>query len=276
MAGKSAGLDNEPVICYNKNKGEKEMGEFSDVIKESNKPREKREFSTGSDFIRFTKNHTTIVRVLDKVPFVSWSHFVPKRHVAFPNTNAGKGMSFMCPGRDICPICEWNKQQTSGGEKPKNLLNSRRVYTFNVLDRTPVVNCPSCSSEYYEENQSGFPDECSNPSCGVSLVDVEAAPRNKIQVFQKGIRVVDQFISFENEFGNIDSYDIKLDTRGSGDSISTVCVPKQPVELNLEEIIGENWEEKLYNIKELCKPMDPERIKRILDGEDFFSVVKDN
>jgi len=253
------------------------MGDFSEVIKESNKPREKREFSTGSDFIRFTKNHTTVVRVLDKVPVVSWSHFVPKRHAAFPNANAGKGMSFICPGRDICPICDWNKKQLSStGEKPKNSLNSRKVFTFNVLDRTPVVTCTSCGSEYYEESNSGFPEECSNPSCGSSLVDCEAAPRNKIQIFQKGIRVVDQFISFESEFGEVNNYDIKLDTRGSGDSVSTVCVPKPPSDLNLDEIIGENWEEKLYNIKDMVKPMDPERITRILEGEDFFSTIKDN
>jgi len=250
------------------------MSEFSEAIKESTKPREKRErVSTGSDFIKLTPEHTTVIRILDSVPVISWSHFVPKKHVAFPNANAGKGMSFICPGRDVCPICDWNKQLRAKEEKPKNLLNSRKVYTFNVLDRTPVVTCPNCGADYYE-TKAGFPEECSNPDCGASLVDVESGPRNKIQIFQKGIRIAEQFIAFEDEFGDINSYDIKLDTRGSGDQTSTICVPKPPTELNLDEILGENWQEKLYNIKEIVKPMDVANIQRILDGEDFYSVFK--
>lgn len=248
------------------------MSKFSDVIKDSNKPRSKREFSTGSDFIRFTPDHTTVIRILDSVPVISWSHFVPKKHAAFPNANAGKGMSFMCPGRDTCPICDWTKKQAAEGSK--NLLNARKVYTFNVLDRTPVASCPSCNVDHYEKNKSGFPEECND--CGASLADIEAGPRNKIQIFQKGIRVAEQFISFEEEFGNVNSYDIKLDTRGSGDTTSTICVPKPPTELNLEEILGENWKDSLYNIKDIIKPMDSEKIKRILEGEDFYSVVKDS
>lgn len=250
------------------------MGQFSETIKESTKPREKRSgVSAGSDFIRLTSEHTTVVRILDAVPIVSWSHFVPKKHVAFPNANAGKGMSFICPGRDICPICDWNKQLRAKEEKPKNLLNSRKVYTFNVLDRTPVVAC-SCGSEYYE-GKEGFPEECSNnPDCGKSLVDVESAPRNKIQVMQKGIRIAEQFIAFEDEFGDITTYDVKLDTRGSGDQVSTICVPKPPTSIDLDKILGEDWGEKLYNIKEIVKPMEVANIQRILDGEDFYTVFK--
>jgi hypothetical protein len=258
------------------------MGQFGEAIKESTKPVEKRErVSTGSDFIRLTPEHTTVIRILDEIPTISWSHFVPKKHSAFPNANAGKGMSFMCPGRATCPICKWNSEQwdefrkdtDTKEKKPKNLLNSRKVYTFNVLDRTVVVTCPSCGAEYYE-TKSGFPEECSNPDCGASLADIEAAPRNKIQIFQKGIKIAEQFIAFEDEFGDINSYDVKLDTRGTGDQSNTICVPKPPNPLNLDEILGENWQDKLYNITEIIKPMDAANITRILNGEDFYTVFK--
>ena len=251
------------------------MGQFSKIIKDSNQPKSKKEFSTGSDFIRFTPEHTTIIRVLDEEPVISWSHFVPRGHSAFPNANAGKGISFICPGRDVCPICDWNKQQVAkaGGSKPNNLLNSRKVYTFNVLDRTPVMSCPSCGVDHYEKSKAGFPDTCND--CGTSLADVSGGPRNKIQIFQKGIRVAEQFISFEEEFGDINSYDIKVDTRGSGDNISTILVPKPPIELNLDEIIGENWQDTLYNIKDIVKPKTPDQMSRILGGEDFYTVVKE-
>jgi len=250
------------------------MGQFSEKIKESTQPREKTTVRTGSDFIKLSTEHTTIVRIVDPVPEISWSHFVPKKHTAFPDANNSKGMSFICPGRDAgCPICEWNKNERakSKEEKPKNLLNSRKVYTFNVLDRTSIVRCPECGWEHYE-GKSGFPEECSNPDCKVSVVDIESGPRNKVQVMQKGIRIAEQFIAFEDEFGDVTSYDIKLDTRGTGDKSSTICVPKPPVELNLAEILGEDWKEHIYNIKEITKPMEVENIKRILAGEDYFSV----
>lgn len=250
------------------------MGQFSDVIKDSTKPKSKREFSTGSDFVKLSLDHTTMIRILDSTPVVSWSHFVPRKHSAFPNANAGKGMSFICPGMSVCSICEWNKKQVAAlkGEKPKNLLNSRRVYTFNVLDRTPVLACSNCGLEHYEKNRSDFPDECSD--CGTSLANAEAGPRNKIQIFQKGITITKQFITFEEEFGDISSYDIKLDTRVDGEQVSTICVPMPPTELKLDELVGEDWQEKLYNIKEIIKPMDTDKMDRILGGEDFYTVVK--
>jgi hypothetical protein len=252
------------------------MSQFSDAIKDSNKPREKTRTSAGSDFVKLTTEHTTVIRVLDKTPVVTWSHYVPKRHSAFPNANAGKGMSFMCPGRDVCPICDWNRQQRveAGKEKPKNLLNSRKVYTFNVVDRTPVVICPKCSMEYYEKDKSGFPEECSNPDCGTSLVDVESQPRNKIQIFQRGIKVMDQFTALENEFGDVGTFDIKLDTRVTNDQTSTICVPKQATKLNLKEVLGEDWKEHLYKIEEVVKPMSVEDMAKILGGEDYYSVKK--
>lgn len=248
------------------------MSKFSEAIKESTKPREKQtKLRTGSDFVRLTSDHTTVIRIIDQEPVISWSHFVPKEHSVF-HANAGKGMSFMCPGRDTCPICKWNSEQRAKEDKPKNLLNSRRVYTFNVLDRTLVVGCPECGVDHYDELKKGFPEECINPDCAASLVDIDPAPRNKIQIFQKGVRVAEQFIAFEDEFGDINSYDVKLDTRGSKDQTSTICVPKPPVKLDMEEILGENWEEQLFNIKEITKPMDVESIARILKGEDYYSV----
>jgi len=252
------------------------MSQFSDAIIDSNKPREKTRNSVGSDFVRLTSEHTTVIRVLDKFPVVTWSHYVPKKHSAFPNANAGKGMSFMCPGRDVCPICEWNRQQRaeSGKERPINLLNSRKVYTFNVIDRTQVVICPKCGMEYYEKNKSGFPEECSNPDCGASLVDVESQPRNKIQIFQKGIKVMEQFTALENEFGDVNTFDIKLDTMVNNDQTSTICVPKPPTKLNIKEILGGDWKENLYNIADVVKPMSVEDMNKILGGEDYYSVKK--
>ena len=223
------------------------MGSFSEAVQKS-LTREKRDrASAGSDYVRLNSEHATVIRILDKEPVQSWSHYVPKKHTAFPNANNGKGMSFICPGMNVCPICSWNKEQKNKEEKPKNLLNSRKIYTFNVLDRTVVVACASCGAEYYE-NKDGYPEDCSNPDCNASLVDTDPSPRNKVQIFQKGIRVTEQFIAFEAEFGDVVNYDIKLDTRGTGDQSATICIPKPPTPLDLAEVLGEDWKDKLFNI----------------------------
>ena len=248
------------------------MGEFSEAIKESQQTRDTSKVTRSSDFIRLTKEHPSIIRILDSRPEIRWSHFVPKGHSAFPTANAGKGMSIICLGIDVCPICSWNKEQRANDPKTKNILNSRKIYTFNVLDRTHVVTCPECKAEYYEAKGS-FPEECSNPECnGVSIVDVEAAPRDKVQIMQKGIRIADQFIAFEEEFGDITGYDIKLDTRGSGDQSMTTGIPKPPTDIDMDKVLGETWQEQLYNIQDIVKPMEVDSITRILKGEDYFSV----
>jgi len=246
------------------------MSEFGKTLVESEKRTPRARY--GSDFVKITSDHQTIVRVIDTKPEVHWSHFVPKGHHAFPNANAGKGMSFMCPGWDDCPICAWNREQKKVDPKTKDTLNARKLYTFNVIDRTPVVLCPSCEAEHYESSGS-FPSEC---ECGASLTEVEAGPRNKIQIMQKGKRIVDQFKSFEeeSELGDLKDYDIKLDTRGKGSDSMTTCVPKQKTEIDMVGVFGDEWVDKLYDIKQVTSSLSGEFVARILKGEDYYTVLK--
>jgi len=251
------------------------MSEFGKVLEESEKRQNSPKARFSSDFLKLTSDHSTTIRVLDEKPESSLQHFVPKRHHAFPNTNNGKGMSFMCPGRDKgCPLCEWNDKQRAKDPDTSDLLKPRRVYTFNVLDRTPVVVCPVCGVEYYATNNT-YPEEC---ECGQDITGIDPTPRNKIVIMQKGKRIIDQFKSFEAEpeLGNLCEYDIKIDTRGKGSDTMTTCVPKQKTKIDMEEAVGKDWRDSLFNIKELVKPLDPELTKRILNGEDYYSVVSSN
>ena len=40
----------------------------------------------------------------------------------------------------------------------------------------------------------------------------------------------------------------------------------------MNEIVGEEWQERLFNIADVVKPMDVDAIERILNGEDYYSV----
>jgi hypothetical protein len=249
------------------------MSEFSETVKDSKVSKPRVTFS--SDFIRITEDHQTTVRVLDAKPEIRWSHWIPPKHHAFPNVNASKGISIICPGLEICPICLWNKEQKSSDPKTKDLLRARKIYTFNVLDRTPVITCTNCEAEHYEMKGAGYAEEC---NCGASLTDVEPAPRNKVQIMQKGIRIVDQLIAFEEEpdLGDVSTYDIKMDTRGKGGDAMTTCIPKQKTDLDLAGILGEEWETKKYDIKQTVAPLVPEQIMKILEGESYYNVAGSN
>lgn len=223
-----------------------------------------------SDFIKLTNDHQTVVRVLDKQPVVSWSHWVPKNHHQFPTTNKGKGMSFVCPGIDICPICAWNKSQKEADPTTTDLLKARKIFTFNVLDRTATVICPKCAMEHYANPK--YPTKC---TCGTDISKVNPAPRNKVLIMQKGKRIIDQLENLENdpEFGDLGAYDIKCDTRGVGTDSMTACLPKQKVALDYPTILGKPVEEVKHNIAETMKPLAPEQISRILSGEDYYTVA---
>jgi transposase-like protein len=252
------------------------MSEFGKTLEESEKRKTSSKVRYSSDYVKITNEHPTTIRVLDDKPEVSWQHFVPKGHHAFPNANSGKGMSFTCPSKSKgCPICAWNESQKAKDPETKDLLKARKIYSFNVLDRTLTVNCPNCSSEYYSVN-GAYPEECSE--CGADLTGVEATPRDKIKIMQKGKRMIDQFKSFEEEpeLGDIRNYDIKIDTRGTGSESMTTCVPKQKSKINMKEVVGEDWKEQLFNIKEIVKPLDNDVMSRILGGEDYYSVVKNS
>jgi hypothetical protein len=237
---------------------------FSDVITERRESTDKSQMRFASDFIKLTDEHRTIIRVLDETPEVFWSHYVPKGHKAFPNANKGKGISVVCQGRDACPVCKWNV------DNEEDKLRVRKLYAFNVLDRTPTIICPKCSAEHYDRVNQSYVAEC---HCGQSFKKVDPQPRNKIQIMQKGVRIAEQLAAFEQEYGPTVNYDIKCDTRGKGQDAVTVCIPKQGVDINLAEILGDNWEDQRYDIKETVSPLKVEQIERILSGEGYFDVV---
>jgi len=228
----------------------------------------------GSDFVKLTSDHQTILRILDEQPEVFWSHYIPKGHRAFPSTNAGKGMSFACPGMDTCPICAWNKKQKEDNPGTKDTISSRRLYTFNVLDRTPVVICSNCEAEHYKID-SNFPEVC---DCGNDLSEAEEKPANKIKILQKGKRIYEQLVELESEpsYGDLLTYDIKFNTRGTGKDSMTVCMPMQKSNIKLNEAVGEDWKEQLYDVPKFIAPLSVEKINRILSGEDYYKVAKES
>jgi len=244
------------------------MTSFNDTVTEESKPKPKVTF--GSDYVRITSQHQTVLRVVDDAPTKSWQHFVPKGHKGFPNANNGNGIGVMCSGQNTCPVCAWNKSLPTDDS---GLLKVRPVYSFNVIDRTPVKACPTedCGYVAYYENDT-WVEDC--PTCGADLTSVVSAPKDKVQIMQKGITVIKQLATFEqdDDLGDLSGYDVKFDTRGTGKDSVTTCIPK-PSSESVADILGDNWKEQLYDVKEVTTPLAPADTKRILDGETFYNVV---
>ena len=242
------------------------MSNFSEIIRQSSEAKKPR---TGSDFVKLADDHQTIIRILDESPVVSWSHWVPKGHKDYPLANNGRGISIMCPGGSTCPICAYNAKLKVMDPKDPNLIKARKVFSTNVLDRTPVVTCPSCGLEHYKAKNK-WPTEC---ECGEDLTNVEPAPREKFQILQKGITLFGQFEAFENDpdFGDLREYDIKIDVRGSGKDSMITCTPKQHAEVDIKSLITDT--NKPFNIEEIVKPLNPDQITSIIEGSSFFDVV---
>lgn len=250
------------------------MSDFNATIEADNNGRGNQGMTFGSDYVRITSDHQTIIRVLDNVPTKGWFHFIPAGHKNYPTANGGKGIGLACPGsQGNCPICVNNKSLKTAG-RDKDVLSARPLYTFNVIDRTVVKPCPTedCYFVSYEE-KGKYASTC--PSCGSDLSGVEEAPRNEVKIMQKGITIIKQLMAFEKEadLGDLKTYDVKLDVRGKGVDSVTTCIPK-PTSVTVDDILGDSWDERLFTIDTVITPMSVESMQRVLDGESYFDVAK--
>jgi hypothetical protein len=68
---------------------------------------------------------TTTIRVVDKVPFTRWTHWIPQ-------ANGGKGVSIDCPGKGciICADITANKKA-----KTKSKYNASKTHSINVYTK---------------------------------------------------------------------------------------------------------------------------------------------
>jgi hypothetical protein len=222
----------------------------------------------GSNFLRLTKDNPSVIRILNAEPEVCWSHYIPKGFTATGSpVNNGKGGSYICSGQSTCPICEWNR------EHEDKKLSVRRLFAVNVLDRTLVKKCPECSWHFTPIDDE-YPAMCENAECGADLEDVEPESSNRVKLLMKGKTISDQFAAFEGEFGPVTKYDIKMITRGQGNQANITCISFPAEELDLEEELGEDWENFLFDLEEVVKPLPLETLEKIFSGEDYFEVVE--
>jgi len=138
---------------------------------------------------------TYTIRVLQEDYKSSYVHWI----------GSGRGgYNIACLGSDDCPICVSNFQLIKDYPETYRDVpgwNPRRISCWvNVLDRTPVKVCAKCGSENNQNQNGDYQPSCW--SCDESIVSVEAAPSNKVKIFNRGKETFEQIQSYDEAIRN--------------------------------------------------------------------------
>lgn len=153
------------------------MGFFSD---DSNAGGGRRSWS--DSFVRLSPQKPVVVQFLEpEVRRSVWKHYIPQAL----RKSGGRGISIVCPGIEICPICQRNAE-LNDRDHPEYIRTTKR-YIVNVLDLTHKIVCPLC------ENAS-VGKTCDY--CGTDLSDVEPQ-EPKIKLLEGGKRLFTQLNTLE-------------------------------------------------------------------------------
>jgi hypothetical protein len=153
---------------------------FDDV-----KQKEKTQTFKKAEFFSIKLPGTYVIRILEK-PVLVTTHFVNGKY------------PIRCLGEN-CPICENNRRLRNENPKVTDLREIRGYfsktdrYMLNILDRSLVKTCPSCSTEYYAINGQ-FPPLC---NCGTPIMNEKEHKCERVKVFSMLIDKADSIKMIE-------------------------------------------------------------------------------
>jgi len=137
-------------------------------------------------FLVLSPEYKSVFQVLTPVitkESVIWKHYVK----AALRKSGQRGISIVCPGMDICPICTKNSTLMPDKKHPDYIPPQKRI-VIQVLDLTPTRGCPVCAFDNYTT-------KCF--SCGFVLSDVEEKPCNRVKLFERGTTLFQQLALLE-------------------------------------------------------------------------------
>lgn len=146
-------------------------------------------------FIRLSPDRPVTIQILEpEVKIQIWKHYIPQAR----RKSGGRGISIVCPGMDVCPICQ-NNSALGDKDHPEYIRTTRR-YVVNVLDLTQQVVCPLCDNPATSK-------ECEY--CGTDLSDI-APTEPAIKLLEGGRRLFTQLDTMESTNTFVYSPDSKL------------------------------------------------------------------
>lgn len=154
-----------------------------------------------------------------------------------------------------------------GGEAIIRVLSAPyKIWKHWVQEHKRSWNCPGVGCPICEINKEHKKDTGTNKYSNQQryLIWVLDRADNKVKLFEGSKTLFGELLSYRQEMGPLEGFDIKLKRRGSGKDTTYTIFPQPAVELSAKEIeeIGE-----LEDIGERTKPPTPEQLTRLLDGE---------
>lgn len=231
--------------------------------------------------VRFTPDYPVTVQIVE--PSASdnyyWQHYIPNAK----RSQGGRGVPVRCPGIDVCPICQRNKDLER--DHPDYIGASKRWFV-NVLDLTPRRECPLCENNTYAKLQCDY--------CDTSLAEVEPSPPT-VKLMERGkeffdhLKVID--ISYTKPY---DPNDTTLDrdvydysTKNPGEDVPvgithyeikviTDSYNRKPVPTRNSEANDRNWRDYVDDYvseEDAYIFLGPEEIKQLLTGQVTLSEI---
>ena len=246
----------------------------------SEEPRSRDETAkrTGAEYVKFTPEYRTVLRVLNPQARTVWKHFIPQ-------ANNGRGMGAVCPnvspGLKVCPL-ELSVEDLPKEAQERKDAQARRKFVVNVLDRTPYTTCGACNNPTPGKTVAGSRSkQCVN--CGFDLKGSDFAPLNKVKILESGPQLFNQQLNVIEDMQltdhNVDitGYDITFTTQGVGRERSVTAIPQDPSELPEDAFSTEEGEDqKLWDLELLAEPASAEEISLMMQGAtmDQLNAVK--
>jgi hypothetical protein len=224
---------------------------------------------TGADYVKFTPEYRTVLRILDDHARTVWKHFIPQ-------ANGGRGMGAVCPNIPgesyICPV-ELKYADLPKDNEDRKANYARRRFVVNVLDRTPYTTCKSCNTlTPGKVNAASSSKSCVN--CDANLKGHDFAPLNKLKILEAGPRLFNQNLNAIQQMQmsdvgkDITEYDITFTTQGVGRDRVITAIPKDPQEISEEEFLDPDTGEAQvpFDLDLLSEPNSVEEITLMLQG----------
>lgn len=234
---------------------------------------------TGAEYIKFTPDYRTVIRILQPEARTVWKHFIPQ-------ANQGRGSGAVCPntapGLNVCPI-EQSVADLPRESQERKDNTARRRFIINVLDRTPYATCPHCSAQTPGKTKPSTTGKFC-VSCDGSLKGADFKPLNKVKILEQGPKLFNQQlntiekIQLEETGKPITDYDITITAQGNNRDRVLTAMPQDPKEIAPEELNDPETGEpqKLWDLDLLAEPTSSEVITLMIQGasrEQIAAVV---
>jgi hypothetical protein len=224
----------------------------------------------GDKKLYITPEHPVIIQILEaevsgKNPAqVIWKHYIPQAR----RKNGGRGIDIVCPGYNVCPICQRNAEL--GDKTHPDYIAAHKKFVVNVLELTARKVCPLCGKENYG-------NKCTYDDNDLKEVKPEAPV----------VKLLEGSSTFFTQLSGVEEMTTKFDPEGNEVIIGWTHYPMKisvagekrdkvysPIPLVENDIKVEDFEKDFIKIEDAYVILNAAEIQELLAGGSLSDVLK--